>query len=167
MRWPSPGGHAVARVTGRAGPRASLAASWPGPAAEAALRYSADRSPPLLIARARGDRVELRVADRGPGGPEAARDQMFAPFQRLSDTGSTGVGLGLTLSRGLAEAMRGTLEPEQTAGGGLTMAISVPAIPGPARAFPGSPGRREREPTGPTRRQAAITTAPEHGTALN
>ena len=89
---------------------------------------------------------------------------MFAPFQRLSDTGSTGVGLGLTLSRGLAEAMRGTLEPEQTAGGGLTMAISVPAIPGPARAFPGSPGRREREPT---RRQAAITTAPEHGTALN
>ena len=38
MRWPSPGGHAVARVTGRAGPRASLAASWPGPAAEAALR---------------------------------------------------------------------------------------------------------------------------------
>ena len=93
---------------------------------------------------------------------------MFAPFQRLSDIGSsTGVGLGLTLSRGLGEAMRGTLEPEQTAGGGLTMAISVPAIPGPARAFPGSPGRREREPTGPTRRQAAITTAPEHGTALN
>ena len=34
-----------------------------------ALRYSADRSPPLLTASARGDRIELRVADHGPGIP--------------------------------------------------------------------------------------------------
>jgi len=40
---------------------------------------------------------------------------MFAPFQRLGDTGSTtGVGLGLAVSRGLTEAMRGTLQPAQT-----------------------------------------------------
>ena len=113
-----------------------------------ALRYSPGGSPPLLTASARGDRIELRVVDRGPGVARADRDRMFAPFERLGDTCTTGVGLGLAVSRGLAEAMAGTLEPEQTPGGGLTMAISVPAVPGPARACPGSPGSRERERTG-------------------
>jgi two-component system, OmpR family, sensor histidine kinase KdpD len=93
-----------------------------------ALRYSPSGSPPLLTASARGGRVVLRVVDHGPGVPEADRDRIFAAFQRLGDTGSTiGVGLGLTVSRGLTEAMHGTLEPEETPGGGLTMAISVPA----------------------------------------
>ena len=78
-----------------------------------ALRYSPSGSPPLLTARARGDRVELRVVDRGPGVPEADRDRMFVPFQRLSDTGSTSVvGLGLTVSRGLTEAMRAYVAEE-------------------------------------------------------
>jgi two-component system sensor histidine kinase KdpD len=114
-----------------------------------ALRYSPGGSPPLLTASARGDRVELRVVDRRPGVPRADRDRMFAPFERLGDTGTTtGVGLGLAVSRGLTEAIAGTLEPEQTPGGGLTMAISVPAVPGPARACPGSPGSREREGIG-------------------
>jgi two-component system, OmpR family, sensor histidine kinase KdpD len=114
-----------------------------------ALRYSPGGSPPLLAASARGDRVELRVVDRGPGVAQADRDRMFAPFERLGDAGTTtGVGLGLAVSRGLTEAMAGTLEPEQTPGGGLTMAISVPAVPGPARACPGSPGSRERERIG-------------------
>jgi two-component system sensor histidine kinase KdpD len=97
-----------------------------------ALRYTPDGSSVLLTARARGDQVELRVVDHGPGVPEADRDRMFAPFQRLGDT-SSGVGLGLTVSRGLTEAMGGTLEPEGTPGGGLTMTMSVPAAPGPAR----------------------------------
>ena len=70
---------------------------------------------PLLTARACGGRVELRVADRGPGVPPADRDTMFAPFQRLDDTEpTTGIGLGLAVSRGLTEAMHGTLEPEET-----------------------------------------------------
>jgi two-component system sensor histidine kinase KdpD len=94
-----------------------------------ALRYSPAGSPPLLTAGARGDRVELRVIDRGPGIPAAERDRAFLPFQRLGATGSTtGVGLGLTVSRGLTEAMGGTLEPEETPGGGLTMTISLPAV---------------------------------------
>jgi two-component system, OmpR family, sensor histidine kinase KdpD len=70
----------------------------------------------------------VRVIDHGPGVAEADRDQMFAPFQRLGDTSMTGVGLGLTVSRGLTEAMRGTLAPEETPGGGLTMTISLPAV---------------------------------------
>ena len=77
---------------------------------------------------ARHPPVVLRVIDYGPGVPEADRDRIFAAFQRLGDTGSTtGVGLGLMVSCGLTEAMHGTLEPHETPGGGLTMAISVPA----------------------------------------
>lgn len=75
------------------------------------------------------------MIDRGPGVPEAYRDKMFAPFQRLGDTDSTtGVGLGLAVSRGLTEAMRGTLQSAQTPGGGLTMTMSLPAASRPARA---------------------------------
>jgi two-component system sensor histidine kinase KdpD len=99
--------------------------------AENALRYSPAGKPPLLAASALGDRVELRVVDRGPGLPEEDREQMFVPFQRLGDTdNTTGVGLGLALSRGLTEAMDGTLTAEDTPGGGLTMTVSLPAAPG-------------------------------------
>jgi two-component system sensor histidine kinase KdpD len=94
-----------------------------------ALRYSPPEIPPLLSASVLAGRVELRVVDRGPGIPEADRDRMFVPFQRLGDTdNTTGVGLGLALSRGLTEAMDGTLEPEETPGGGLTMTLSLPAV---------------------------------------
>ncbi|MFI5082712.1 MAG: DUF4118 domain-containing protein, partial [Streptosporangiales bacterium] len=66
-----------------------------------AIRYSPAGQPPLLTASALGDRVELRVADRGPGLPDPDRDRVFVPFQRLGDTdNTTGVGLGLALSRG-------------------------------------------------------------------
>jgi two-component system sensor histidine kinase KdpD len=114
-----------------------------------ALRYSPGGSPPRLAASARGGRVVLRVVDHGPGVPEADRDRIFVAFQRLGDTGSAiGVGLGLTVSRGLTEAMHGTLKPEETPGGGLTMAISVPAAPEAAQPQPYAPVRREREETG-------------------
>jgi two-component system sensor histidine kinase KdpD len=72
--------------------------------------------------------VELCVVDRGPGIPSAEHDQAFLPFERLGDTGtSPGVGLGLTLSGVLTEAMGGTLDPRETPGGGLTMVVSLPA----------------------------------------
>jgi two-component system, OmpR family, sensor histidine kinase KdpD len=114
---------------------------------ENALRYSPPGQPPLLTASALADRVELRVVDRGPGIPEKDRDRMFVPFQRLGDTdNTTGVGLGLALSRGLTEAMGGTLTAEETPGGGLTMTVSVPAVP--QQDFGYEPGHREREAAG-------------------
>jgi two-component system, OmpR family, sensor histidine kinase KdpD len=117
--------------------------------AENALRYSPPGRPPLLTASALGNRVELRVVDRGPGIPEKDRDRMFVPFQRLGDTdNTTGVGLGLALSRGLTEAMGGTLTADETPGGGLTMTVSVPAVP--HQDFGYEPGHREREAAGET-----------------
>jgi two-component system sensor histidine kinase KdpD len=116
-----------------------------------ALRYSPDGAPPLLTARARGGRVELRVADRGPGVPPADWDRMFVPFQRLGATEpASGIGLGLAVSRGLTQAMHGTLEPDETPGGGLTMIVSVPAAPRPAWPavtawWPASPSPDRRE----------------------
>jgi len=113
---------------------------------ENALRYSPAGKPPLLTASALGDRVELRVTDRGPGIPEKDKDRMFVPFQRLGDTdNTTGVGLGLAWSRGLTEAMGGTVTADDTPGGGLTMTVSVPAITEPGYDY--APGQREREET--------------------
>ncbi|HEY8913766.1 ATP-binding protein [Lacisediminihabitans sp.] len=92
-----------------------------------ALRYSPEEAPLIITASSFGERVELRVIDRGPGIPKARLAEAFQPFQRLGDTdNTTGVGLGLALSNGFMEAMGGSLEAEDTPGGGLTMVISLP-----------------------------------------
>ena len=70
---------------------------------------------------------------------------MFVPFQRLGDTdNTTGVGLGLALARGFTEAMGGTLSAEETPGGGLTMAVTMPVVEPTAGHGAAEPGHRER-----------------------
>jgi len=99
-----------------------------------ALRHAP--GPVSVTAAPIGERLEVRVTDRGPGIRPADRDRLFAPFQRLGDAPSgQGVGLGLAVARGLSEAMGGTLVAEDTPGGGLTMVLSLAAAvvpPGPS-----------------------------------
>ncbi|MBO2453962.1 sensor histidine kinase KdpD [Actinomadura barringtoniae] len=92
-----------------------------------AVRYNPPEGPVLVTASSHADRLELRVIDRGPGIPHEDRDRVFEPFQRLGDRDNdTGVGLGLALSRGLTEAMGGSISIEETPGGGLTMVVDLP-----------------------------------------
>jgi two-component system sensor histidine kinase KdpD len=93
-----------------------------------ATRFSPAEHRVRVSASGFAGRVEIRIADEGPGVPEDRRDDIFVPFQRLGDTDNlTGLGLGLALSKGFTEGMGGTLEAEETPGGGLSMVITLPA----------------------------------------
>jgi two-component system, OmpR family, sensor histidine kinase KdpD len=109
-----------------------------------AQRYSPPDRPPMVSISDHAGYVETRVVDHGPGIPATAWDTVFLPFQRLGDRDNdTGVGLGLALSRGLVEAMGGTLTPDNTPGGGLTMTLRLPTAEEPD-AGPASPALLDR-----------------------
>jgi two-component system sensor histidine kinase KdpD len=95
-----------------------------------ALRYSPPGRPPRLSASTFAGAVEVRVADTGPGVPDDRKEEIFHPFQRVGDSdNTTGIGLGLALTKGFVEGMDGTLTAEDTPGGGLTMVLSLRAEP--------------------------------------
>jgi two-component system sensor histidine kinase KdpD len=110
---------------------------------ENAVKYSPPGTSVLVTASAVADRVEVRVVDRGPGVPDEAKDRIFEPFQRHGDAPrGAGVGLGLAVARGFAEAVGGTLNAEDTPGGGLSMVLTLRAA-APHRAA--EPVRTERQ----------------------
>jgi K+-sensing histidine kinase KdpD len=91
-----------------------------------AMRHTPSGSIVTVTATARGQEVRCDVVDHGPGIPAADRASVFAPFQRLGDRAPGGIGLGLSVARGFAEAMHGAIVPIETAGGGLTMRLTLP-----------------------------------------
>ncbi|MCL2471755.1 MAG: DUF4118 domain-containing protein [Propionibacteriaceae bacterium] len=93
-----------------------------------ASRYAPEGTKVRIATSAFAGTVEIRVADRGPGVPPERWESIFRPFERQGDFDeTTGLGLGLSLSRGFVEGMGGTLTPETTPGGGLTMVIGLAA----------------------------------------
>jgi two-component system sensor histidine kinase KdpD len=94
-----------------------------------ALRHSPAGLVVTVRATAYDGCVRCDVIDHGPGLPPHLRSKVFQPFQSFGDRRSGGVGLGLAVARGFAEAMAGAVEPRETAGGGLTMRVTLPAAP--------------------------------------
>ncbi|MGA2929381.1 MAG: PAS domain-containing protein, partial [Solirubrobacteraceae bacterium] len=87
-------------------------------------------------------RVRTMIADTGIGIAPAHLDKLFAPFERLGAerTDVDGTGLGLALSKGLIEAMGGTIEVQSTAGVGTTFVIELAAAQRPTDERQPSPG---------------------------
>jgi two-component system sensor histidine kinase KdpD len=98
---------------------------------ENAARHSADTV--SVRARAVGDRLVLRVVDRGPGIPEAELEHVFAPFYRgHRDAGAgRGSGLGLAIAKGFVEANGGRVWAESLPGQGTVIAFEFPLEPEP------------------------------------
>ncbi len=96
-----------------------------------------------------GDRVIVRIVDRGPGIPPAQLERVFEPFYRAgtSTGGHRGSGLGLAIARGFAEANAGSLHVESLPGQGATFVFELPLRePGGGRRAddpPSDPGPRE------------------------
>ena len=78
-----------------------------------------------IEAGAVGERVDLRIVDRGPGIPVGTASGSSSPSSAWA-TARGGVGLGLAVARGFVDAMGGELHVDDTPGGGITMVISLP-----------------------------------------
>lgn len=98
-----------------------------------AAKYSPEGSPVRLTWREEGGMVAIRVQDRGRGVSEQGRERLFSRFGRLPGSqmraGRVGTGLGLYLSRHLAEAMEGSLDLEASGSGGSTFRLRLPIVP--------------------------------------
>ena len=90
-----------------------------------AMAGSARRELSISTARA-GEMVAISVADTGPGLPEQVRARLFQPFVT---TKSTGMGVGLSVSRAIVEAHGGELRAEDAEGGGTVFRLTVPPAP--------------------------------------
>jgi len=93
-----------------------------------ALRHSPAAQPPELRAHVLDGvgAVALEVVDHGHGVADGDKERIFEPFVRI-DRQAAGVGLGLAVAKGFAEGMGGAIAALDTAGGGLTIRITLPA----------------------------------------
>ena len=95
-----------------------------------AAKYSPEGSTITVTWDLEGTKVVVRVRDCGPGIPAFGREHLFMPFGRVAGSylrpGRVATGLGLYISRGLAEAMGGDLDLEETGPQGSTFRLRLP-----------------------------------------
>lgn len=99
-----------------------------------AVKYSPEGSlVRVSCEKAEGDRLRIKVTDAGPGIAPEKVERLFSPFERLGaeHTGVEGTGLGLALSKGLVEAMGGTMGVESAEGSGSTFWLELPLVESP------------------------------------
>ena len=82
----------------------------------------------LTLSTVSGGKLRIEVIDEGPGVPDDSLARIFEPFVRLeSDAQAGGFGLGLAIARSAAHAHHGDIWAANNPGGGLTVAIELPA----------------------------------------
>ena len=93
-----------------------------------AIKFGPPASTVTVTTRRIGDRARVEVRDEGSGIDPALLDRVFVPFDRLDadDRGVAGVGLGLSVSRTLMEAMGGTLEVVNAVDAGTVFHVELP-----------------------------------------
>jgi PAS domain S-box-containing protein len=93
-----------------------------------AIKYNREGGTVTLTCREDNGRVRLSVTDTGPGIAPELHERLFAPFDRLDaeSKGIEGTGLGLALSKGLIEAIGGSLGVDSAQGAGATFWLELP-----------------------------------------
>ena len=77
--------------------------------------------------RRRGENLEIRIADNGPGIADAIRDRLFEPF--VSHGKENGTGMGLTVVQKILQDHGGDVAVEQTSAAGTTFRVNIPLNP--------------------------------------
>jgi signal transduction histidine kinase len=84
-----------------------------------------------LSAAAEDHAVRLRVCDHGPGITQAGMARLFRPFSKSAQEAANtapGLGLGLALSRRLAQSMGGDLSLDRAVNEGAAFALTLPRV---------------------------------------
>jgi signal transduction histidine kinase len=77
--------------------------------------------------RRKGESLEIRIEDNGPGIADAVRDRLFEPF--VSHGKENGTGMGLTVVQKILQDHGGDVAVEQTSASGTTFRINIPLNP--------------------------------------
>jgi two-component system sensor histidine kinase KdpD len=93
---------------------------------ENSIKHTPAGSPIDVSARVRENEVEIEVADRGSGVDDANRERVFEKFYRGREGEGGGVGLGLTICRGIVSAHAGRIWVEDRPDGGASFRFTLP-----------------------------------------